>query len=352
MRTLIASAVLLAAAPSASAATIIGSVDGGPTRILDANLKAVPGTPALPAGIEGTVLSPNGKRVAAWSVRDRRLTVHSRKTFGVQERLRIPLAIDVFWPSRHHIVITAVDSNANRSIVRSYDLKRDTARTWRFGGSISDVELAGRRLRLVRQSEGEPGFQRGDHIVTELGAGGETKLSWKVPAPPTARMDIEDGLLMVSHDADHWLIPVGGEPHGIELPAGHYGWTGHDFVYGNGRIARIDRSAPAVAKTIDIGITETPTPYRGGLVIGFGRERYDANLERVAQNPDPARVAGTMIIAGDRLYASVFDCGDNPAVAIADARTGKAIRRVPGKRRYGVLGGGYLPSTNLADECD
>ena len=72
---LLITALLLMAAPASAEQPLLGSNGHGRVRVLDPDLKIVPGTPALPKTTDATVLSPDGRRFASWSFYGPRLTI-------------------------------------------------------------------------------------------------------------------------------------------------------------------------------------------------------------------------------------------------------------------------------------
>src|SRR6185295_10990588 len=95
-------ATLVVAAPGAEAARqpLIGADGHGRVRVLDRDQHVVRGTPALPSNTDGTLLSPDGRRFAAWSFETRRLTIRGRRAFRPTVTVPIDQGPEVYWPTR------------------------------------------------------------------------------------------------------------------------------------------------------------------------------------------------------------------------------------------------------------
>jgi hypothetical protein len=358
------------------ASLLIGSNGDGRVRVLDPDLRIVPGTPALPKRTDGTVLSPDGRRFASWSFLGGRLTIRSRATFRPLTSVPIERGDDVYWPARDHIMTVSHKPWLKRPIViRSFDVDDGGSRTVRLRGVPWGVERRGRVLRVLTATGRSFGFEREPIVVTDVRAAGVVDRRWRVPLP--------DGFDVVSGDDDddgegdavvrlsrNLLLATRGDRHALirvhsgttklltGLPPGpydYYGWAGPDLIDTRGLVARVDRDALTVTGFVDTGIEESVSPYGDGFVVGFGRARYDASLQRVAENAAPAPTQGfAPVIANDRLYDLVIDCddADNTRAAIADATTGAAIAERRGRWKFGLLGSGYLNQPYFDDVCD
>ena len=370
-----AGAFLLLAAPAGAAEQPLIGTDGhGRVRVRDADLKIVPGTPALPRSTEATVLSPNGRRVATWAFSHRRLTIRSRRTFRAITTRRIDVSSDVYWPTRNHVIAVAYlpnDGSGKRpNVIRSFNLARGTSRTIRLPGLPEGVERVGNKVRIVTESGTDFCCATGRFTVTDISAAGVVKRRWRVPLPDdfvisddsdqAIGMRLSRNLLLATQNTHQALIRVHrGTTKPLDLPSGYYEFVGRNFVIDdfNGQAARIDRTALTATPAVDVGVKEEiATPFDGGFIVGFGRARYDRNLQRVAENPTPPETEGfRRIVAHDRLYDLLLPDCDGPADAgavIADAKTGKVLATRPGRWKFGVLGSGYLKSTAAEEICD
>jgi hypothetical protein len=361
------------AAPASAAGDepVIGSDGHGRMRVLDPDLRIVPGTPALPRTTDGTVLSPDGRRFASWSFSGKRLTIRSRRTFRPQRRLPIAQGSDVFWPTRDRI-LTVVSTNQGKrpNVIRSFNLARGTSRTLRLRDLPQAMELRGRTLRLLTVRGPDLCCPTGPFVLTDVSAAGIVKQRWRVPLPAGFEVsDDSDGGVAVRLSANrlyattghrHALIKVhSGEMKRLTgLADGYYDWVGRHNLYEptGSHAARIDRGALTVTGTVDTGVVmENATPFQDGFIVGFGRARYDASLRRVAANHAPAPVQNFgPLLAHGRLYDLVIDCDDSDRteLAIADAATGAAIGTRRGRWKVGVLGGGYVQQPFFDDVCD
>ncbi|HEX5620341.1 MAG TPA: hypothetical protein VFX51_18110 [Solirubrobacteraceae bacterium] len=370
MRLLVAvvGACLLMVVPASAEQPLLGTNGKGRVRVLDPDLKIVPGTPALPKTTDGTVLSPDGRRFASWSFYGSRLTVRSTRTFRAIRTLPIERGTEVFWPERDHIV-TVDDLNVGKrpNVFRSFDLRSGTSRTVRLRDLLVETQVVGHRLRVLTVGGPDLCCPTGPFRVTDISAAGVVKRRWRVPLPdgfvmgdkfdPIVGMQLSGTLLLASQNERHALIKVhSGETKPIAgLGDGYYGWVGRRLISDFRHIARVDRRAMTVTTVVDTGIEDNTTLFEGGVILGFGRARYDANLQRVAQNPRPAPVQGYRpVLAHGRLYDLIVDCddSDNTRAAIADAATGAAIAERRGRWKLGVLGGGYMDQPFFEDVCD
>jgi hypothetical protein len=361
---LLVAAFLLMAAPASADQPLVGTDGNGRVRVLDPDLNIVPGTPALPASTDATVLSPDGRRFASWAFTHTRLTIRNRRTFKAITTRRVEQGTEVFWLTPNRIVTVAYvpgDGYVKRpNIIRSFDLEDGTTRTLRLPGIARDVQRVGDVIRLLTVGGPNLAVASGPWVVTDIGARGVVKRRWRVPLPDGinahAGMRLSGTLLLATKNRKHALIRIhsGRTRRLTGLPNGFYAWVGRHFIAAGGHVARVDRRAMRVTATVDTRIDDTATPFRGGFIMGFGRARYDANLRRVAENPTPAPTQGfAPVLANDRLYDLVVDCeGPDTRMAIADATTGAAIAERPGRWRFGVLGGGYFNQPWFDDVCD
>jgi hypothetical protein len=361
-------AFLLIVVPASAQEPLIGSNGHGRVRMLDPDLHIVPGTPGLPKNTDGTVLSPNGRRFASWSFYGSRLTIRSRRTFRAIDTLPIERGTDVYWPKRDHIVTVDYTNAGKRpNVIRSFDLRSGRSRTVRLRGVPEDVQRVGSIIRVLTNSGTDFCCPTARFDVTDISAAGVVKRRWRVPLPDgfvvsddgdeIIGMHLSGTLLVASQNDRHALIKVhSGETKAVPgLAAGYYRWVGRRFIHDGRHIARVDRGAMTVTAAVDPGVEASATLFAGGVIVGFGRARYDANLRRVAENPAPAPVQGFFpVVANDRLYDLVVDCDDfdRTAAAIADATTGAAIGERRGPWKFGVLGGGYFDQPYGDEVCD
>ena len=365
--------LLLAASASAAEPPLIGSDGHGRVRVLDPDLRIVPGTPTLPKSTNATVLSPDGRRVATWAFTHTRLTIRNRRTFRAITTRRIDRGSDVYWPTRNHVIAITYNPNVGSgkrpNVIRSFDLAHGTSRTIRLRGLPEATARVGRVVRLVTESGPDFCCATGRFTVTDIGAAGVVKRRWRVPLPDDfvipegsdqlIGMRLSGNLLLATQDVRHALIRVhSGTTKRLDLPRGYYDFVGRNFVFESfsGHAARIDRRALTATAAVDTGITEeNATPFADGFVVGFGRARYDRNLQRVAANPTPAPTQGFgPVLANGRLYDLVVDCDDfdKTRAAIADATTGAAVGERLGPWKFGVLGGGYFNEPFGDEVCD
>jgi hypothetical protein len=363
--------LLLAASAAAAEQPLIGADGKGRIRVLDADLNIVPGTPALPRSVRATALSPNGRRVATWAFSSKRLTIRSRKTFRAITTRRIDIGSDVYWPTKNHLIAVSYYGNGKRpNVIRAFNLARGTSRTIRLRGLPEGVERVGRVVRIVTQSGPDFCCPTGRFRVTDIGAAGVVKRRWRVPLPDdfvisdesdqTIGMRLSRNLLLATQNTHQALIRVHrGTTKPLDLPSGYYDFVGRNFVFdrSSGEAARIDRDALTATPAVATGVKDDfATPFHGGFIVGFGRVRYDRNLQRVAENPTPPETEGfERVVAHDRLYDLLLpDCDSGAAAGavIADARTGAVLATRPGAWRFGVLGGGYLKTTAADEICD
>ncbi|HET8758214.1 MAG TPA: hypothetical protein VFM58_19490 [Solirubrobacteraceae bacterium] len=356
-----AATFMVMAMPASAEEPLLGSDGKGRVRVLDPDLHIVPGTPALPKATDATVLSPDGRRFASWSFHGRRLTVRSRRTFRPIARLPIETGADAYWPARDHVMTAVYRPWLERpAVIRAFDLRHGTSRTLRLCGLPLETERVGRLLRVL--TVGGPDFccRTGPFVVTDIGAAGVVKRRWRVPLPAGftagAGMRLSRNLLLATQGRRQALIRVHrGTTKRLDLPRGFYDWVGRRFLHDGRHLARVDRRALSVSAAVDTGVEATATPFAGGVVVGFGRARYDAGLRRVAENPAPAPTQGFgPLLAGGRLYDLVVDCDDSDRTraAIADATTGAAVAERRGRWKFGVLGGGEFDQAYADDVCD
>jgi hypothetical protein len=361
-------AALLVAAPASAEEPLLGSNGHGRVRVLDPDLHIVPGTPGLPKATDATVLSPNGRRFASWSFYGSRLTIRSHRTFRAIDTRPIETGTDVYWPTRDHIVTVDYTNAGKRpNVIRSFDLRRGTSRTVRLRGVPEDVQRVGSFIRVLTNSGTDFCCPTGRFDVTDISAAGVVKRRWRVPLPDgftvsddgdeIIAMHLSGTLLVASQNDRHALIKVhSGETKALPgLPDGYYHWLGRRFIHDGRHVARVDRHAKTVTGLVDTGIDANLTLFGDGFIVGFGRARYDTNLQRVAENPSPADVQGFFpVLAHDRLYDLVVDCDDfdRTRAAIADAATGAAVAERRGPWKFGVLGGGQFDQPFGDEVCD
>jgi hypothetical protein len=367
-RALVAAFLLMAAPASAAEPPLLGSNGHGRVRVLDPDLKIVPGTPALPKATDATILSPDGRRFASWSFYGPRLTIRSRRTFRALETLPIETGADVYWPERNHVITVDERPGEKRPyVIRAFDLRRGTSRTVRLGTLLEEAQPVGHILRVLTVGGPDLCCPDGRFVVTDISASGVVKRRWRVPLPDgfvrsddgdeLIGMHLSGGLLLASQNERHALIKVhSGETTPLPiLPEGYYRWLGRHLITDSRHVARVHRRAKTVTALVDTGVEGDTTLFDGGFIIGFGRARYDANLRRVAENPAPAPVQGYFpVLAHDRLYDLVIDCddADRTTAAIADAITGAAVGERRGRWKLGVLGGGRFDQPFFDDVCD
>jgi hypothetical protein len=370
LKTLAASAAafVLIAAPAAAQELLIGTNGKGRVRVLDRDLRIVPGTPALPKSTDGTVLSPDARRFASWSFYGSRLTIRSRRTFRAITTLPIERGTDVYWPTQNHVVTVDVLNGGKRpNVIRSFDLKDGSSRTVRLRDIHEETQIVGRTVRVLTVGGRDSCCPTGPFVITDISAAGVVKSRWRVPLPAGFEwsddgdeiigMRLSGSLLFASQYTRHALIKVhSGETKRLEgLPDGYYGWVGRRFIHDGRHLGRVDRGDMTVTRTVDTGIDDSATLFHNSVIAGFGRARYDANLQRVAANPAPAPTQGfEPVLANDRLYDLVIDCDDADAtkMAIADAATGAAIAERRGQWKFDVLGGGYFDQPWFDEVCD
>jgi hypothetical protein len=361
------------AAPASADQPLIGTNGKGRMRVLDRDLRIVPGTPALPRSTDGTVVSPDDRRFASWSFYGHRLTIRNRRTFRAITTRRIDVGTDVYWPTRNHVIAVTYKPNDGTgkrpNVIRSFDLARGTSRTIRLRGLPEGVERVGRIVRVVTETGDDFCCATGRFTVTDISAAGVVKRRWRVPLPDefvisddsdqAIGMRLSRNLLLATQNAHNALIRIHrGTAKMLDLPSDYYNFVGRDFVFAGfgGHAARIDRHALTASEAVDTGLKEEiATPFDGGFIVGFGRARYDRSLQLVAENPTPPNVEGfSLVVAHDRIYDILFDCEgmSDAGVAIADAKTGAPIATRPGRWKFGVLGSGYLKSTGADDICD
>jgi hypothetical protein len=336
-----------AAAPALAAEPqLIGSFGGGPIRFLDRDLRVESGRTHVPRGSDGTVFSPDRRRVAAYDVESRFVTVFNRRTGRVVARRPLGEARSVSFPTRNRVVaVRGAWGSGENGYVRSIDLRTGRAQVTRPGGWVRDEEQVGRERRLLMESYG--GLS-----VVDVGVAGNVKRRFPITLPERFQdgravgLWLEGDLVLASAGDRHALIRVGGETAEIDLPDGYWYWAGPDLIQDVFKIARVDRDAMQVTKVIDTGgAFGALTPFRGGFVIGMGRQRYDRNLELIAENERAPVERTPPLLVGNRLYGITADCiRETQGAAISDARTGRSIRvlREVSTPRLGVLGGGAL----------
>jgi hypothetical protein len=369
-RLLVAAFLLMATPAAASAAEppLLGSNGHGRVRVLDPDLKIVPGTPALPKKTDATVLSPDGRRFASWSFYGPRLTIRGTRTFRAIKTLPIPVGADVYWPERNHVMtVDYLPGAKRRNVIRAFDVRRGTSRTVRLGDLLVEAQRVGRFLRVVTVGGLDLCCSDGRFVVTDISASGVVTRRWRVPLPDgfvrsddgdeLIGMHLSGTLLLASQNERHALIKVhSGETKSLpRLPEGYYHWLDRRLITDSRHVARVDRHAKTVTALVDTGLEGDATLFDGGFIIGFGRARYDANLQRVAENTAPAHVQGYFpVLAHGRLYDLVIDCddADRTAAAIADATTGAAVGERRGRWKLGVLGGGRFDQPFFDDVCD
>ena len=209
----------------------------------------------------------------------------------------------------------------------------------------------GRTLRLVFETE--PGY-----LVTDIGAAGavQRRERFVLPAeferPFLTDIKINGDLVLASSSSppQHALFRLGDPVTPVDLPDHYYRWVGEDILSSDRTLVRIDPSAAAVERVIQTAAYHA-MPYAGGVITGFGAERYDADLDRVYRRTT-APITQAPVVIGDRIYALAYDCESASGVLIADARTGELLHERRGQWRFGELGGPIKVSNTNADSCD
>jgi hypothetical protein len=348
------------AAPAAPAKPqLIGSIGSGPIRFLDRDLNPLPGSPRVPRGAAGTLFSPGGGRIAIWGYKHRNLVVKTRRSGRVLTRRSLGTAFWVRFPSRNHVI--TVDSSVAPLIVRSLDIAHERWSKVELEGDMEDPpEQIGRVTRLLLEVPNR--FQPDHFQVVDVGPDGKVEASHRIDIPSSFDLDQFEAVgadlsgddVLLSADTDHALVRVDGPTTLLDLPDGYWSWAGRDFIFAGGPaplVAKIDRDTAQVTKTIDADAGYF-IPFRGGLIGGFGRVRYDADLNLLAENEAALPVFPNFVLH-DRLYGVQFECdADDHATTgalVADAPSGKLIRRRGGEWKLGVLGAGQMA---VFRDCD
>jgi hypothetical protein len=263
------------------------------------------------------------------------------------------------WLSRNHVLMTGFDEAAPATF-EVLNVKTGRIRPVPVTGRVTDVD--GRHVLL------------GGLEVVTFGARGGVRQ--RIAVPPlgenyvTGRIDGDRVLVSpIAAPQEHALVTLDyadgtatSQP--LDLAGGVYDWVTPTVLATDADLAKIDRGTSAVVREVQyaqpLGVDQEPvTPFEGGAVIGLARERYDADLNLVATNPEVSLYGGPAFIRGDRIYGRrvpTLQCGFGldpgpPGTQIADVRTGAVIRQFSGGHRLGLLGSGYLTAPN-DDDCD
>jgi hypothetical protein len=365
MRLVLALVVLLALVPAADAA-LIAREGNDPFRVVDANLRPVKGSQLrLPASTRGTVRSPDGDRLAVYGRGP--ITVRDRRTGRLLQRTGLKLGHQgvyqpyspsplTSWPSRHHLrtVHLSFDGFTARNLVRTLDIKRNRIRTTVLHGNFRSADLVGRVLRIVFETEA-------GYVISDIGAAGTVKrrarfrLPSQFPRPFTTDVKVSgDRIVASAFETPPALFRLGDPVQVVDLPAGRYHWAGENFIASNQAVARIGGETPVVERAVTRTFLSGAQPFAGGVIIGFGLERLDADLDVVYQNASDLSIQEPTVL-GDRIYALAYECdsSSDSAVYIGSARSGRVLSKRPGKWRLGTLGKGDLvTTTDNADSCD
>jgi hypothetical protein len=356
-RVLLALLVLVTMPATAAATTqLIGGPAGKRPHLLTPDLHSVARGPKLPRRTFETVMSPDGDRFAALARRT--ITVYGRRTGRRLAGVPARGAIDLLWPARRHLVTFGYDRAAGGEVLRSIDLpsghvRRQVPLDERLGAAAS-----GNRIRVLLRSNA--GLR-----VDEFTAGGKLRRSFRVPLPDGidpgfSNASLRGDLVMVSYTTgavapyQHELVRLGGEVHPVDLAGTVYSFvTPTVLAEAGGHLARIDRTAVAVTREVDIDADQWVVPYRDGVVVGLGRAVYDGDLGLVASNPDARAAAAPPVVRGDRLYGRTVRCtsgGPIHGVVVVDATTAAVVQRRAGAFAIGALGGEI--SRPGEDGCD
>jgi hypothetical protein len=345
-------AVLALTAPAA-AAPLVGGPTGSPLHLLGSDLRARPGGPALPARTTATVLSPDGRRIAALT--PMRIAVFARTSGRRLYSVRARGATDVLWPTRDRLVTLGGSAG---EVLRSVALPSGrVGRQVRLPERLGQ-ELAGRQVRVLLRTS--TGFR-----VDAFGAGGTRRHRYGIPVPDgidpgLARASLRDGLVALSYTTgavapyEHALVRLGGASRQVALAGAVYSFvTAEILVDTLGHVARIDPATGRVAREVDVTPGQWVVPFRRGIAVGLGRAVYDRDLQLVAAHPGARRGASAPVALGGRLYGRTLRCtqqGRVHAVVAVDALTGAVVARRNGPFALGRLG--ERLGTPGEDGCD
>lgn len=348
--------VVLATMPATAAAT--PQLIGGPARtaphFLTPDLHTRAGGPTLPRHTFATVMSPGGDRFAALAPKT--IAIYGR---AGRRLARVPArgAIELLWPARRKLVTFGYDRASGQEVLRSIALPSGHVRKVPLDERLG-AATSGNRVRVLLRSSA--GLR-----VDEFTAGGKLRRSFPVPLPGGidpgfSNASLRGDLVMVSYTTgavapyQHELVRLGGGAHPVDLAGNVYSFvTPTVLAEAGGHLVRIDPTALAVTREVDIDADQWVVPFRGGVVVGLGRAVYDLDLDLVASNPEPRAAAAAPVVRGDRLYARTVRCtsaGSIHGVVVVDARTATVVRRRAGGFAIGALGGKI--SAPGEDGCD
>lgn len=332
---------LLVVTPPAASAALVGGPTGSPLHLLGKDFKPRAGGPTLPARTTATLLSPDGRRIAALT--PKRIVVFARASGRRVYSVSARGATAVLWPTPDRLITLG---GSRGEVLRSMALPSGRAGKQVRLPERLDQELAGRYVRVLLRTR--TGFR-----VDVFGADGMRRARYRIPVPDgidpgLARASLRDGLVALSYTTgavapyEHALVRLGGASHQVELVGAVYTFvTPNILVDAIGHVARIDRATGGVVREIDVESNQWVVPFRSGVAVGLGRAVYDRNLELEAANPRALRGASAPVALGGRLNGRTLRCtpqGPVHAVVAVDALTGEIIERRNGPFSIGSLG--------------
>jgi hypothetical protein len=321
--------------------------------LLTDDLRPRSGGPALPARATATVLSPDGRRIAALATE--RIVMFARASGSRLKSVRARGATDVLWPTADRLIALG---GARGEVLRSVALPSGRVREQVRLPERLGQELAGRKVRVLLRTS--TGFR-----VDVFGAEGRRRSRHRIALPEgidpgLARASLRDGIVALSYTTgavapyEHELVRLGRAARRVELTGTVYTFVTPSILTDTtGHVALIDRAAGSVARETEIEAGQWVVPFRRGVAVGLGRAVYDGDLDLVAANPRARSGASAPVALGGRLYARTLRCaptGPVHAAVAAAALTGEIVTRRRGPFTIGRLGG--VLSAPGEDGCD
>ena len=339
----------------ATAAPLVGGPAGSPLRLLGPDLTVRRGGPVLPRRTFATVVSPDGRRLAALT--RRRIVVFDRRSGRRVCAVPARGAIAALWPARHRLVTFGFDAAGGE------ELRSVRVATGRITRRVPlaerlDAEVAGGRVRVLQRT-------RAGLELDTFAADGQRRRRDRFASPPGVSPSLmggslRDGLVLLSTTTGavapytHSLVPLGGGERPIGLSGAVYRFVTPGIVAdAEGRLASLDRRALAVTREVTDAPAGWLAPVAGGVAAGLGSVLYDRRLAPVAAHPAVPAAASAPVASGGRLYALTLRCavaGRADGAIGVDPRTGSVVARRGGRFALGRLGG---PVARPApDGCD